>query len=88
MIILRFVALILLVAGLLLLGADIFGSYDAGGGFPPDSFRSIEGAWGTVHPGSLESAGGNVPGVLMTSPASLVLGGLGVVLAFLFRRRD
>ncbi len=88
MVVLRFLALIIFVIALLLLGADIFGILESDAGWGFDQFRSIESAWGTVHPDSLESAGGNVPGVLLGLPASLTLGVVGLVLAILFRRRD
>ncbi|TNE37589.1 MAG: hypothetical protein EP347_07645 [Alphaproteobacteria bacterium] len=87
MVIFRLVALILIVVALMLIGIDINNILGMGGEVSMGSFQSIESAWGTVHSGSLETAGANVPGAILGLPASLTIGGLGLILAFLFRDR-
>ncbi len=89
MAIFRFIALILLAAGLMLAGADIFTTLE-GGAY---AARSMGGVWGTIAgatgipgPDSLGSEG--IVGMIMGWPAYAILGGIGLVLALLFRRRD
>jgi hypothetical protein len=87
MIIFRFLALILIVAGLMLIGVDLFAILETGSEVSMSSFQSIDSAWGTVHSDSLAGAGDKVPGFILGLPASITIGGLGLILAFLFRDR-
>lgn len=88
MFILRFIALLLIVASLMLLGGDLFAMLEANeGGFLAHT-RSLEEIWGMLHPGSLETVSASFAAVALGLPASLSLGGVGLLLAFLFRDRD
>lgn len=87
MVIFRLLAMILLVAGLMLLGHDLIGILESGEGVSMSSFQSIESAWGIVHSDSLESVGASVPEKVLGLPGSITIGGLGLILAFLFRDR-
>jgi hypothetical protein len=87
MIIFRFLALILIVAGLMLIGADLMEILKSGSEVSMASFQSVDSAWGTVHSDSLANAGDKVPEFILGLPASLSIGGLGLILAFLFRDR-
>lgn len=88
MFILRFVALLLIVASLMLLGGDLFAMLGANeGGFLAHT-HSLEEIWGMLHPGSLETVSASFAAVALGLPASLSLGGVGLLLAFLFRDRD
>ncbi len=88
MVIFRIIALILIIAALLVLGADLFAILGSGSEVTMGQLNTIEAAWGTVHPGSLETFADKVPGFIMGLPASPTLGGVGVILAVLFRNRD
>lgn len=85
----RLVAMLLLAVGLMLAGADLMGMLEGGDA----AMRSVSGVWGTLHPGSLETM--TAEGGVMAGPAAMILdwpafaltGGLGLVLAILFRAR-
>lgn len=85
----RLVAMLLLAVGLMLAGADIMGMLEGGDA----AMRSVSGVWGTLHPGSLETLsaeGGPLAGsagMVLDWPAFALTGGLGLVLAILFRAR-
>ena len=88
MVIFRFVALLLIVASLMLLGGDLFAMLEAGdGGFLAHT-HSVEQIWAMLHPASLDAASASFAAAALGLPASLTLGGVGLVLAFLFRSRD
>lgn len=95
MFLLRFFALILIVASLMTLGSDLFAMLEAGGSGFLQHTHSLEEIWGLVHPGSLDAIAGDgsplpegLVGTVLGLPASLTLGGVGFVLAILFRSRD
>ncbi len=96
MILFRLIALLLIVMALMVLGYDVLTSL----GSPDGAFTltGITGFWAIVHAPSLagfsdfiaNTAPDFAKGIIetvMTWPAVAVLGGLGVVLAVLFRRR-
>ena len=90
MVILRFIALILMAVALMVLGADIVETLqpENAGKFSPHSVGEL---WELVHKGSFESLKGEDGGfidIALKAPAFAVFGILGIVLAFLFRRRD
>lgn len=87
MVIFRFVALLLIVASLMMLGGDLFAMLEAGGGFLANT-HSLETVWGMLHPDSLEAVSASFAAAALGLPASLSLGGVGLLLAFLFRSRD
>ena len=88
MVLFRFVALLLIVASLMLLGGDLFSMLEANeGGFLAHT-HSVEQIWGMLHPGSLETVSASFAAAELVLPASLSLGGVGLLLAFLFRSRD
>ena len=87
MVIFRLLALVFIVVALMIIGTDIYGILENGGSVSMASFKTIGDVWGTVHSDSLNSAGASVPGVILGLPASLTIGGLGLILAFLFRDR-
>lgn len=89
MVLFRFVALLLIVASLMLLGGDLFSMLEAtdGGGFLAHT-HSVEQIWGMLHPDSLDAVSASFAAAALDLPASLTLGGVGLVLAFLFRSRD
>ena len=87
MVIFRLVALVLIVVALMITGEDLFTILESGSDDVWGQLKSINEAWGTVHPGSLESFGSKVPEFIMGLPASPTLGGVGVLLAALFRNR-
>ena len=95
MFVLRFFALILIVAALMILGADLFSMLESGEAGFLSHTHSLAEVWAIVHPGSLDAVTGEgspLPAGIVTAvlgaPASLTLGGVGLVLAFLFRTRD
>lgn len=96
MVIFRFVALVLIVAALMVLGYDALTSLSQGGEVHMISLDSL---WTMVHQGSLDSfkgwvastGGESVAGgvdTVLAWPAFAVIGVLGVVLAFIFRPRE
>ena len=88
MVLFRFVALLLIVASLMLLGGDLFSMLEANeGGFLAHT-HSVEQIWGMLHPDSLDAVSASFAAAALDLPASLTLGGVGLVLAFLFRSRD
>jgi hypothetical protein len=87
MAIFRLIALILIIVALMLTGVDLYAILESGSGASVDQLETIKEAWGTVHPGSLEAAGSKVPEFILGLPASPTLGGVGVILAVLFRNR-
>ncbi|MEQ9143096.1 MAG: hypothetical protein RLO08_01935 [Parvibaculaceae bacterium] len=96
MIIFRLIGLIFIAAALMVLGADGIQTLEAG----EVKIRSLGELWGLLHPASLDSANAwaaeTLPGFLadpgftslLTFPSWAVLGVIGIVIAFLFRRRD
>jgi hypothetical protein len=90
----RLVSLILIVAALLLLGADAVTSLERGGEL---TVRSLGTVWGIVHPASLtdfkdwvqNNAASMAQAVysFLALPGWAATGVLGVILAFLFGRR-
>lgn len=88
MFIFRFVALLLIVASLMLLGGDLFAMLGATeGGFLAHT-HSLGEIWDMLHPSSLETVSASFAAAALELPASLSLGGVGLLLAFLFRDRD
>src|ERR1700722_12613404 len=94
-VILRFISLILIVAALMLLGADLITSLEKGGQV---TVRSIDQVWALLSHGgagvfkawlahTLPAPVPNWIGAVLTLPAWALTGVLGVVLAFLFGRR-
>ncbi len=82
----RFLSLVLIICGLMLLGADAVSTLKAGGVI---KLRSLESVWMLFVPGSAPSAA--LPGplaMILGIPAWAVLGLLGLLFAFLFRHRD
>lgn len=95
MFILRFFALILIVVGLMILGADYFSLLESSEGGFLQHTHSLGEVWGLVHSGSLDALFGggsfipdSVSATILGLPASLTLGGVGLILAFLFRARE
>jgi len=96
MIIFRLVGLIFIAAALMVLGADGIQTLEAG----EVKIRSLGELWGLLHQASLDSTNAMVaeslPGFLadpgfsslLTFPSWAVLGVIGILIAFLFRRRD
>ena len=91
----RFVAFLLIVAALMLLGADVVSMLESG----EPKMRSIEIVWGLFAAGGADAfktwTQGALPAplpegvaTLLTWPAWAVLGVTGVLLAVLFRQRD
>ncbi len=92
---LRFISLILIVAALMLLGADVISSLEKGGGW---TVRSIEQIWALFGKSSETAFNAwlqhalPVPlarwiGSMLSVPAWALSGVLGVILAILFGRR-
>ena len=91
----RFIAFLLIVAALMLLGADVVSMLESG----EPRMRSIEIIWALFATGGADAfkvwATATLPGplpegvvTLLTWPAWAVLGVTGVLLAILFRQRD
>jgi cytochrome bd-type quinol oxidase subunit 2 len=91
----RFVAFLLIVAALMLLGADVVSMLESG----EPRMRSIEIIWALFATGGADAfkawATASLPGplpegvaTLLSWPAWAVLGVTGVLLAILFRQRD
>jgi cytochrome bd-type quinol oxidase subunit 2 len=91
----RFIAFLLIVAALMLLGADVVSMLESG----EPRMRSIEIIWALFAAGGAEAfktwATATLPGplpegvaMLLSWPAWAVLGVTGVLLAILFRQRD
>lgn len=100
MIIFRFLALVLIVAALMVLGHDAIASLqgsDASGEMGVQML-SLTGLWDLLDAGSRQSfldwanatnpTLGSVSATVLTWPAFAVLGVIGVVLAFVFRARE
>jgi hypothetical protein len=93
-VVMRLVSLVLIVAALLLLGADAVTSLERGGEL---TVRSLGTVWGIVHPASLTDfkdwvqnhAASMAQAVysFLALPGWAATGVLGVILAFLFGRR-
>lgn len=93
-VVMRLISLILIVAALLLLGADAVTSLERGGEL---TVRSLGTIWGVIHPGSLiafkswvqNHAAFMAQGVYssLALPGWAVTGVVGVILAFVFGRR-
>ena len=95
MVVFRVIGLIFVALALMTLGADGLSSLEAG----EIKIRSFSDLWAILHQPSLDafgtwSSGALPPAVvdpgvstLMSLPAWVVLGILGIILAFLFRRR-
>jgi cytochrome bd-type quinol oxidase subunit 2 len=92
----RFLALILIVLGLMLLGADVVSMLESG---QEPALRSVENVWGLFTATGIESFkvwfAGLVPAIVMdvfsallALPAFAVFGVIGILLAVLFRERD
>ncbi|MEQ1756553.1 MAG: hypothetical protein ABL973_20725 [Micropepsaceae bacterium] len=92
----RFVALILIVLGLMLLGADVVTMLESG---KEPTLRSLESVWGMFTATGVESfkvwLAGMVPSpaldafnAVLALPAFAVFGVTGIILAVLFRERD
>ncbi len=91
----RFIAFLLIVAALMLLGADVVTMLESG----EPKIRSIELLWNLIAVGGADAfkvwAQGALPGplpegvaTLLSWPAWAVLGVIGVLLAILFRQRE
>jgi hypothetical protein len=96
MILFRFIALILIVLGLMFLGADVVTMLESG---KEPVLRTIENVWGLFTATGVQSFkfwfAGLVPApvneafaVILSLPAFAVLGVTGVFLAVVFRERD
>ena len=95
MAVMRFIALILIVVGLMLLGADVVSMLERGG---EPHLRSLFDVWSLFSATGVESGKQAIAGLpapvsdgLMTIldfPAFAVFGAVGVSLAVLFRERD
>lgn len=96
MVVFRFFALILIVLGLMLLGADVVSMLESG---QEPTLRSLENVWSLFTATGVESFkawfAGLVPGpamdifnAILSLPAFAVIGGTGVLMAVLFRERD
>jgi cytochrome bd-type quinol oxidase subunit 2 len=92
----RFIALVLIVLGLMLLGADVVTMLETGA---EPRLRSLENIWALFSASGVEAfkvwiaeiGGGPVADGIMAIlnlPAFAVLGVMGVILAVLFRERD
>jgi cytochrome bd-type quinol oxidase subunit 2 len=92
----RFIALILIVLGLMLLGADVVTMLESG---KEPVLRTLESVWGMFTATGVESfkawIAGMAPGAvrdglnaLLALPAFAVFGVVGVLLAVLFREQD
>lgn len=88
----RFLALFLIVAGIMLLGADAISTLEAQGQV---RIRTVESIWGLLSSGSLslvkdlaaglpDLIGGLLTG-LLSAPSWIAVGLMGVVLAYFFR---
>ncbi|MEQ9520379.1 MAG: hypothetical protein RLN89_13170 [Parvibaculum sp.] len=96
MIIFRLIGLIFIAAALMVLGADGIQTLEAG----EIKIRSLSELWGLLHPATLEAtntwAAASLPGFLadpvlssiLSFPSWAVFGVIGILIAFLFRRRD
>jgi len=96
MIIFRLIGLIFIAGALMVLGADGIQTLEAG----EVKIRSLGELWGLLHQTSLDAtmamATESLPGFLvdpvftslLTFPSWAVLGVIGILIAFLFRRRD
>ena len=96
MFIFRLIGLIFIAAALMVLGADGIQTLEAG----EVKIRSLGELWTLLHQASLDSTNAMVaeslPGFLadpgfsslLTFPSWAVLGVIGILIAFLFRRRD
>jgi hypothetical protein len=87
----RFISLILIVAALMLLGADAVGTLESGGDV---KLRSLQSVWALFAPAAAASAMEGLPaavaspvGLLLSLPAWATFGLLGLLIAFLFRHR-
>lgn len=90
MVIFRFIALVFLAVALMIMGADIVETLENDGQL---AMRSIGDLWGLFHASSYEGFTESAPGgailvTIMKAPGTAVFGALGLILAFLFRRRD
>lgn len=90
MVIFRFIALVFLAVALMILGADIVKTLQNDGALAPHSIGEL---WSLFHQASydsfIESApGGAIMTTVLKAPGFAVFGILGLILAFLFRRRD
>ena len=92
----RFIALVLIVLGLMLLGADVVTMLETGA---EPRLRSIENVWALFSASGVEafkvwiaeiipSPGSDGVFALLSLPAFAVFGTVGVILAVLFRERD
>lgn len=92
----RFLALILIVLGLMLLGADVVSMLESG---QEPALRSLENVWGMFTATGVESfklwLAEMVPGgameifnIILGLPAFAVFGAIGILLAVVFRERD
>jgi hypothetical protein len=93
---LRFISLVLIVIGLMLLGADLISTLEKGGEVV---IRSLDHVWGTINKPTLDGMkvwlDHHAPGAVthgiesfLATPGWAVFGVLGVILAFLFGRRS
>ncbi len=93
---LRFVALILIVLGLMLLGADVISMLESG---QEPALRTLESVWGLFTATGVESFkvwfAELVPAIVidifnavLSLPAFAVFGVFGILLAVIFRERD
>lgn len=96
MVLFRFIALILIVLGLMLLGADVVSMLESG---KEPVLRTLENVWGMFTATGVESFkawfAGMVPApvveginAVLSLPAFAVFGVTGVFLAIVFRERD
>lgn len=96
MAIFRFIALVLIVLGLMLLGADVVTMLESGG---EPRIRTLENVWALFSASGAESFKAWLPDILpapvpegfatfLGLPAFAVFGVIGVVLAVIFRERD
>jgi cytochrome bd-type quinol oxidase subunit 2 len=92
----RFLALILIVLGLMLLGADVVSMLESG---QEPALRSLENVWGMFTATGVESfkvwlaglapaAAMDVFNAILGLPAFAVFGVVGILLAVVFRERD
>lgn len=91
----RFIALVLIVLGLMLLGADVVTMLETGA---EPRLRSLENIWALFSAAGVEAfkvwmveiagSGADVIMAVLGLPAFAVFGVIGVILAVLFRERD
>jgi hypothetical protein len=94
-VLMRLISLILIVAALMLLGADAISSLERGGQL---TVRSLDTVWALLNPASLHAVKSWVQNHLpfmaqgiysfLSSPSWGVTGVIGVILAFVFGRRS